>query len=90
MAAKKRNPELEKSPHGKKMERNNSASKFKKRSRTVFFPYRESKLTKIMKGVWTGVSGVVILGHLKYFAKEEDNAKALDFLSKGSVTKCFK
>ena len=66
------------------MERNNSANKMKKRpSRNIFFPYRESKLTKIMKAVWTGISDVMILGHLKYFAKEEDNAKALEFLSKG-------
>lgn len=70
----------------KRMERNNSANRFKKPKRTVFFPYRESKLTKIMKSVWTGISTVTILGHLKYFAKEDDNAKALEFLSKGRVT----
>ena len=52
-------------------------------AKSVFFPYREAKLTKMMKAVCTGMSDVTILGHLKYFAKEEDNAKALDFLSKG-------
>ena len=66
----------------RKMQRNSSANKIRKSTKNVFFPYRESKLTKIMKSVWTGHADVSILGHLKYFSKEEDNSKALDFLSK--------
>ena len=84
--ASKKKKYLDKSlERSKRIERNSSASKFKKPSRSVFFPYRESKLTKIMKAVWTGMSDVMILGHLKYFAKEDDNAKSLEFLSKGNV-----
>jgi hypothetical protein len=91
VASKKNNKSLEKSfEKSKKMGRNSSARKFKKPTRSVFFPYRESKLTKIMKAVWTGISDVMILGHLKYFAKEDDNAKSLEFLSKGKDKKFFK
>jgi hypothetical protein len=91
VASKKKNRYLDKSlGKSKKIQRNSSASKFKKPARSVFFPYRESKLTKIMKGVWTGISDVMILGHLKYYAKEDDNAKSLEFLSKGMTNQCFK
>ena len=72
----------------KKAERGNSAQKIKGK-KDIFFPYRESKLTKMMKSVWTGHSEVMILGHLKYFAKEEDNSNSLDFLSKGKIFYCY-